>query len=323
MSCNVIKEYVDNTKKIYLDYTKKIMGKYFNKEIFENYLTTYIDTRYYRQNQEIKSTLEANINYYLNQVYENNPSKTSKFILELFKMFYYLDGIKDFKEKEDLKIYIKELNQIRIEKLNIDEDDFINNFTKSVRENERKRNNYLLSFDTDDFYLDKKKVPYQNIYNITIKHQVEIPDIFSKKAIEKVYNSGLINEDKLFIEYYLVNKNLLDDIINKETKKEYLVEFCPSMIAKKEKIKKLFNIMDNDIAKECISLKITYKDFIDNKDIIYDYIRKGFKFNVVLDTYFKDNPPILSSLDIFNYIILPDASYKSVELSSKRNVLAE
>ena len=143
MSCNVIKEYVDDTKKIYLDYTKRVMGKYFDKELFNTYLDIYIKTRYYNETKEVRTTLEANINYYLNQTYEKNPSKTSKFILELFKMFYYLDGIKKFKEKEDLKTYIRELNQIRIEKLCLKDENFIREFTKLVHENEQKRNSSI------------------------------------------------------------------------------------------------------------------------------------------------------------------------------------
>lgn len=323
MSCNVIKEYVDDTKKIYLDYTKRVMGKYFDKELFNTYLDIYIKTRYYNETKEVRTTLEANINYYLNQTYEKNPSKTSKFILELFKMFYYLDGIKKFKEKEDLKTYIRELNQIRIEKLCLKDENFIREFTKLVHENEQKRNSFLTTLATDDFYLEKKKFPNQNVYNITLKHQVEIPDIFSQKAINRVYNSGLIQEDKLFIEYYLVNKTLLESIIDGNFKNEYLVEFEPNIMVKKEKTRNLFNILDNDIAKDCISLKITYQDFINKKDNIYDYIKLGFQFSVILDDYFKENPPILSSLDIFRYIILPDKSYKTLGLSSKRNVLAE
>ena len=130
-------------------------------------------------------------------------------------------------------------------------------------------------------------------------------------------------EDKLFIEYYLVSKELLESIIEGSTKKEYLVEFFPSIMEKKEKTKKLLNIIDNDIAKECITLRITYQDFIHRKDEIYYYIKAGFSFGVILDSYFKENPPTLSSLDIFTYIILPDDSYKSIGLASKRNIIEE
>ena len=321
MSCNVIGEYVDNTKKIYLSYAKKIMGKYFDREVFDSYLNVYIDARYYHEFEEVRTTIEANINYYLNKVYEKNPSKTSKFILELFKMFYYIDGIKEFKNKDDFKDYVKELDQIRAFKLNIDDDSFVREFSKMVLDNKKKRQKFIDEFDTLDFYLNARKIVHKNIYDITLGHQVEIPDIFSKRAIERVYNSGLINEDKIFIEYYLVNKNLLEDIIGGNFENKYLVEFCTSIIEKKEKKKKLFNIMDNDISKECISIKINYKDFILNKDIIYDYMREGFQFSVVIDDYFRDNVPDLASLDIFSYIIISNDGYKIKGLDSKDNVL--
>lgn len=321
MSCNIIKEYVEFTKKNYLEYTKKIMGKYFQKEIFDQYLKTYIDTRYYQENEEVKATLEANINYYLNQTYENIPTKTSKFILELFKMFYYLDGIKTFKQQDDIDLYIKEINQIRITKLNIKEEDFISTFYKLIKENEKRKQKFLDSFDTNDFYLKQKKVPYKNIYDITIEHNIKFPKLYSNYAINKVYNENLIAENKIFIEYYLVNKKLLENIKLGNLKKEYLVEFNPNLFTKKDKLKSLLNIMDNDIAKELISLKITYQDFYENKDEVYEYISKGFNFSIILDKYYKEHLPEPTSLDIFRYIIAPDDSYKSTSLNTKNKVI--
>lgn len=321
LSCNVIKEYVDFTKKNYLEYTKKIMGKHFRKEIFNAYLKAYIDTRYYRENKEIRSTLEANINYYLNKTYDEFPTNTSKFMLELFKLFYYLDGVKQFQHEEDINLYVKEINQIRITKLNINEEDFISTFHKLIQTNEKRKQKFLTSLDNSDFYLQLKKILYKNVYDTTIKHQFKIPKLYSNYAIDKVYNTGLIAENKLFIEYYLVNKILLENIKSGNFKKEYLVEFTPNLFTKKDKIKSLLNIMDNDIAKELISLKVTYQDFYENKDKVYEYINKGFNFSIILDECYKEQHPSLPSLDIFRYIIILDDSYKSTTLNTKNNVL--
>ena len=84
MSLNVVYKYVDFTKSNFLIFTKKIMGKYFDKEKFTQYLDTYVNVRYYHQYEEVKSTLEANLNYYLGNIYFKDESKISRFILELF-----------------------------------------------------------------------------------------------------------------------------------------------------------------------------------------------------------------------------------------------
>ena len=37
----------------------------------------------------------------------------------------------------------------------------------------------------------------------------------------------------------------------------------------------------------------------EKSDIIYDYMREGFQFSVIIDDYFRDNVPDLACLDIF------------------------
>ena len=171
MSKNVVKEYVDFTTDNFLMFSKKIMGKHFDKELFLQYMNTYVSVRYYDQQDRVKSNLEANLNYYLDQVYSKNKSVISKFMLELVKMYYYLDGVKKFDFNKDLKPYVDEICEIRNEKVGIKDKEFASDFKKLVRDMYDRRVKFIDSFDTNDFYLDMVDVK-DNRYYVDIKTNV-------------------------------------------------------------------------------------------------------------------------------------------------------
>ena len=56
-------------------------------------------------------------------------------------------------------------------------------------------NNFILSF---------QKTNIKRLENISIDYDIKFPKLYSEYAIDKVFNSGVIGEDKIFIEYYLV-----------------------------------------------------------------------------------------------------------------------
>ena len=67
-----------------------------------------------------------------------------------------------------------------------------------------------------------------------------------------------------------------------------------------------------------ISIYINYEDFINNKDLIYNYIRNGFRFSLVIDNTF-DKDKSLGILDIFAYILVLDDMKISSQIIRKKN----
>ena len=319
MSLNVVKEYVDFTKSNFLIFTKKIMGKHFDKELFQQYMDVYVNVRYYNQFDSVKSTLEANLNYYLGNVYSKNKSKTSQFVMELFKMYYYLDDVKNFDYEHDLKSYVDEICDVRENKVGIVEKEFSFDFKKMIVEMFHRREKYIDSLDSKDFYLDMRDV-LDNRYYVDIKNNVEIPRLYSGYAIRKVWNSGIISENSFQIELYLLSQVILRDIIKGNFSDNYLVDFRISLLNKKEKIRRTLDIVRNDICLGVISFNITYKEFIDYKDIILKYIHDGISFNVILDDSFLKNKSY-GMLDIFKYIIITDSKYKVGRVGGKRTLV--
>ena len=321
MSCNVVKVYVDFVSKNFDVYTKKIMGKFYDKDLFDKYIRCYVNVRYYNQCVSVRTTLEANLNYYLNEVYGKNNNKTSKFILELFKMYYYLDGVKKFNYEKDLKKFVGELNDVRENKLGIVDKSFETKFCDLILDNMKRMDKYIDSFDSKDFYLERNYYEKKEVTDIDIFSNVSIPKLYSSYAINKVWNSVVISENSLQICYYLINQEVLKNVINGNFNSKYIVPFKSSLFSKKDKIKRVLEIMNNDISRDLISLKINYDEFVKNKDDVYKLIHDGYSFSVILDDTFSKDGRGSSVLDIFEYIIVTDISYKNAALVGRKNVI--
>ena len=320
MKVNVVYDYVNFSKNNISKYFKLIMGKYFDKEIFDLFLDIYISTRYYNQYNVREDKLDDKITKALVDVYNNitDKSDVSKFILELFKVMYYLD---DVKSSRNISKIIEEIDNVRINKLGISDPKFRENFYNLVIDNNKRKEVYLDSFKCNDFKLNKKKILNSDIYNVKISYLFDMPKLYSKYAIDKVYNSGKVMEKKLFLEYCLVSINILNDIIKGKFYRKYLVEYDSSFVKSNDKCKKLFSCIDNDICRDLVSMKISYDDFISNKDNVYKYMRDGYKFSVIIDkdTVIDEND--IKILDVFEYILVKKNILVVKMLNSYDNVI--
>ncbi len=321
MSCNVIKEYTEFKRNILTDYTKKMMGSYYNEEIFSKYLDNYINIRYYNLEPEIRATLEFNLNHYLNVIYEKDKNIISEFILKLFRLYYYIDNVVEFDYQKDLSNYVTTINMIREDKVGIKEPNFIDNFTNLLLENQKKQTDYINSFNTHEFYLDFKKVPNKDIYDVKLKYEIQIPKLYSKYAIRKVWETEAISEKKLKIEYYLLNQQILKDIIEGIYNKYYLVDFKANLFTKESDLKKTLEIFNNDIGKELITIKIKYEIFIQNKETILSLIKEGYQFALIIDEKYLNSTDNKNIIDIFKYIICNNKKNLTESLKSKNNLI--
>ena len=182
----------------------------------------------------------------------------------------------------------------------------------------------LESLETDDFYIKTTNYPKRyNVYRVNLKHKVEIPLEYSDFAINKAFNSGIIQEDKLIVEYYLVETKILNDILKQKFSKQYIVEFSETVFKKAKKLKNLLTIINSPATQDKMILKIKYEDYLTNKEKIHDILRDGYKFAVILDDSFDVNSKNVQTLDIFKYVILNKQleSYEKIKEYKIQNVL--
>lgn len=304
MSCNVIKEYADFSKENINKYYELIMDKYYNKDLVKLFLDKYIDIRYYDLDTDKYSRNITKINKRLSEIYDTieEDKLTAKFIYIMFGIIFYLDDVLELGNRDNL---IKLINQIRIEKLGINDPEFIPNFTTILEEDINRKKMFIDTLQCKEFPVEYSYIYEQDLYNVEIIYDIPIPKLYSRYAIEKAFNDGIVAEDKLYIEYYMVNAKILKDAINGDYNNKYLLEFNSNILKKKDKLANLLNIFDNDLAKDLLSLKINYSNFISNKEKVYELIREGYKFSVIIDNKYENYEKVdINTFDVFEYIIL-------------------
>ena len=268
----------------------------------------YISVRYYNNEERKFKSLEANLNYYLKEkskVLNSDADEEMSFRIKntfyLFKYILYFDNVL---ECESLKEKILEIDEFRNETLCLNDTLFVDNFYKLVKENELRKAKYLKSFDNEKFLLDVFKTNNSKVNKLKLNNTIKFNKIYSDYSIDKVYNEGIVNEQKIFILYYLSSLLILKNVINGEYDKNYIVDFPISIFDKEQKLNRLINIIDNELVKNNIIIRFKYSDYLLYKEKISIWIKEGFQIAIEIDDKYNYDDSSKIWLDIFKYIII-------------------
>lgn len=302
---NNIDKYIKFIKDYLTEYFKLIVKDKYKKIVYNEMLNTYIDIRYFNKYDKKYKQIEKNIEYYIQEnlktlIEEDN--KLVKNVNELYYFFWYLLYLDNTLEYDNLDKLIDKIIIDRKEKLDLN-DDITKELKSLVRESEKKKNNFFNEYLSDTFNLELKSTNIKNVYNVLLSYNIKFPKIYSSYSINRVFKSDIISEDMCFIEYNMISKVVLDNIINKEYNKEYLVDFPFIITSKKEKTNRLLNIITNDLIRENVIIKVTYEYYTKYKSFISDLIKDGVKFAVIIDDTFDYEESSIIWLNIFTYII--------------------
>lgn len=315
MSANISKEYLTFTKKNLTTYAKLILDKSYKKDIFNILLDTYYDVRYYNYYDHLYKSYESNINNYLKkktiELMSSMPSEDKNIIENNYLVFKYLLPLDNVIKYSSLKDLLEDIISFRTKHLSLPEDPgFEKEFMSFAKENEKRKKQFLDTIDNERLTINLTKTNNKNVYFVDLAYDITFPKIYSNYSINKVYHTGLINEDKIFIIYHLINKQILENTISGNYNPQYIVDFPLSIFDKKDKLNRLFNTIDCEMVKENLIIKFTYTDYLTYKDNIDDYIKEGYKFAIELDDSFDYQEKNKIWLDIFKYIIVSeDLSY--------------
>ena len=305
MSCNIVNEYVDFSRKSIKKYVKTILERYYDQDIFDDLINAYINTRYYDMYDRVDKRFKVNIVYYLKKSLENIKNdeaykNKAKYMFQTFKYILYFDSVI---ECDSVRPLIHEIYEYR-SKLELIDEDFESKIYNMLKDDLLAKQNFINSFNDKNFSIDYVKVEKQ-IFDCNLVHNIKFSKIYSDYAINKVFNSKEIGEQKLFVTYSLLGCKVLQDIIKGNFTKKYLVDYEISLKNKPKK-KKLLNIIDNDIVKEKVFLKISFADFIQNKEEVYSLTKAGFKIAIILDDSFALEYENIMLLKVFAYVITDD-----------------
>lgn len=307
MSCNIVNEYVSFSEKAIKKYLQLILKQYFDQDVYDDLINAYINTRYYNMYEEVSDRFEVNIVHYLKAAIadkkdDSKYKKKARWMFGLFKYILYFDSVK---ECSSVRTLIKEIDDFRRNELNLNEDDFESKFYNLLKDDLLAKKDFINSFNDKNFSVNYIRIK-KNVYNSCLESNIKFPKIYSEYAIGKMFNSKEVKEQRLFVLYSIVTTKILTDILKGNFDKKYLVEYQIGLKDKPKKKKRLLNIIDNDSVKEKMALMVSYTDYINNKDEVYEFTRNGFNIALILDDKVNLDEELLELLSIFTYVIVPD-----------------
>lgn len=309
MYCNILETYISFTEKNIIEYLKLILGINYDKKIVSELTRTYIDSKYYGYNVDLSNKkfskeIFKNLKLKYDNLLKKFPKREAE-VTEVFYLFKYIFYFEGLKKDKTIDVLIEEISKRRIKKYNFIEENepvFKAEFKKRVESDEEKRNKFIAEFNTEKFELIiNKNNDYNTFFNVDLNHNIKFKEIFKEEAIENVFNSGLTAEDKLIVEYSLLANYVLKEVLKGRFENTYFADYAISLLKKKRKNKQILNIIDNQVALDKIVLKITYKEFIKNKYDIYDLMKKGFRFAVIVK---EENNIDNTNLNMFKFILV-------------------
>ncbi|HIT71015.1 MAG TPA: hypothetical protein IAD08_03770 [Candidatus Scatovivens faecipullorum] len=288
---NIVQKHISDTQKRFKKYFSMILKSKYDREVADELIQAYIDSRYY--NYEVNNTIRI----FHRRIYEAIKVKAETlraelpdkidiidYTQELFQYFFYFDYVR--KNVEISKV-IKLISEKREKKYNLrnpDTKNFIKEFSNLVESDLNKINHLLKLYDsTKDFEITLKKLD-DTMYRVKLLYNFDFPEIFSKEIIEETFETDVIGEDRLFVEYPMIANEVLKEILNGNFSRIYVVDFAESLLKKKKKLEQLLEILENQAAQDKIYFEIKFEDFVKNKKEVFEIIKRGFKFALVTNS---------------------------------------
>lgn len=309
MTINIMNQYIELTKKQINTYLRLIFGRKFDKKYCDAFTDKYVSIRYYNfYNNDINRTVRKKIIEHLKKTEEDliiNNIQDRELIEEMRIFFYYVLYFDNVIYYKDLSQKTEQISKLRNKILNTKTENFAEELYNKMKEYMDKKEELINKFNSEEFFVKITNYPDKtNIYRVNLKYNIKFPPEYSEYAIDKAFNIGIINEDKLTVEYYLITIHILKDILKLNFKKRYILEFATTILKKPKKLKSLLNIIENAAIQDKLYLKIRYEQFIENKEKIYEMMRDGYKFAIILDNSFDMNFKNIESLKMFEFVII-------------------
>lgn len=273
--------------------------------IKNEFFKAYINVRYYDiyeanefSNPRFVSRVENTIKKLGSKMiseYKGSDNKYSDKIEKYIRLFMTVANFEqiynsraDNKRKQEL--YFKTLN-------NYYRDDEIDNsnikyLVNSILKIKKKYDDtifYILdSLSSDEFGLKISRInDLKNTFGVKLLQNIDFDKMYSSYIINKTYKEGIIAEDKISVTIALLLKQLVLDMLNADYDKKYVIYFPSSLYDKEKKCERFIKSLNDDYAKSHVSVLVSIKDFLDNRDYIKEFTKEGYNFSIVYDSEVK------------------------------------
>ena len=219
---NILEKHISRTQKRLKKYCNLILKSKYDKDVSEELIQTYIEARYYNYGVDTKTRVFYRrifdaVKKKSEKLIEKEPDKQEviEYTLSLFQYFFYFDFVRRNIQIDDV---VDKITEKRIEKFNLrsaESDGFDEGFKKLVKEEIEEIEFSFDVYDSSDFKLDFVKLDSKGMYNrVNLLYDFVFPEIFSQDAITETYNTDIIAEDKLFVEYSMIAMQVLKDVLD-------------------------------------------------------------------------------------------------------------
>src|SRR5574344_174230 len=304
MDRDIINYYINFVKKNILTFYHILLNNKYETNLINPLVDKYIDIRYFNntlsKEKDTIKLIDDELKPIVKNAIINNPKK-EELIKNIYVIFSYVLYFDDVAIYDNLTVLVNALLADDLISLTYN-DDVKEQLTNFIIDVENKKEEFNRLFNTSLFTLNESRLR-KNLYEVSIDNHSKIPKIYSDYAINKAFNSGTVNEDKYYVLYSMLAYNILKSAIDLDFINNYIVELPITLYNKNKKIERILNIINNDLTKNRIYFKITFNNYINNKDLVNGFIKEGYKFALELDDNFNND---LDSLVLFSYVLVYD-----------------
>ena len=275
--------------------------------IKNTFIDSYMDGRYYNYcgNINVEYTKKnktrkledaiCEIKEELIRKYKGTDKKYSDKVLmfaNIFLLINYLDNSKKYvplKEKRDS--YYKKINKYMKYDL-LDERkirSIVDEIIKVQKLHASMIKYSLNKLDTNMFKLKYNRLSVKDMYAVELIHNVSFSKVYSDYIVDKTYSSGVVAEDKISVLLTILSVQIINDMLNADFSKKYVVYIPESIYEKDNKLGSTFELFKDEYAKNNIIVLINYDGLSGSKNVIKKLIKLGYHFAVDINgvTKFK------------------------------------
>lgn len=315
---------------IYPSKFKKINESSIKNEL----LKIYIDGKYYNQIGNVDADYDAkNMNFRLGKTliaegekliksYKGSDKSYStkvEFITNMFITILYIESIftSDIELDEKITQYKEKINKYL--KGYFESDTELTDTVKKLiicEKTYRSATNKLIdSLKTNTFELEFNELATKkNMYALKLNHNINFSKLYSDYIIDKTYDEGIVAEDKILVTINILLGKVSQDILSCNTENTYLLYMPESLYEKSNKLGKVKSMLSDAMVRNRVILINKSDSIRDNKKIIKEMKKEGFRFGLLVNNDSKLNDKTIVSL--IDYIFIDKNLDKELSLSN-------
>lgn len=163
----------------------------------------------------------------------------------------------------------------------------------------------MKKLETNTFILNYNQItPKKQLYALDLEHNIAFSKVYSDYIVDKTYSEGIIAEDKVTIAMTLVSMQLINDMLESDFRKKYILYVPESLYIKENKLNKLLTMMEDEYAKNNLILLVKFEDLMKNIKLIKELRKKGYRFALVFDETVEIKTRERNNINVVDYIFM-------------------